>query len=345
MPQPPAAMLRASVAATTFPVLVAAALIAAALVAIAPDAMAQRPRVPDGVSHRAVDIWSEGTRMAGDLYRPDDGDTRPRPAIVMSHGWGGTKAGLVRNAVKFAAAGFVVLAFDYRGWGESDGKLVVIGEMPEAGVNGEVRVFAQEIRRVIDPIDQTLDIRRAFDFIEGEPNVDLERLGYWGSSYSGAHAIWVAANEPRAACAVGQVAAADSLDLARTSWKDTDVDIERYARRQAIRRARGEIAPLPQGTDKAPNLNGWAHLDKVIEYRPVDDAGRITIPLLVIDAEHEELFDRHRAGELAVTRARANGARAEYRVIPGISHYDIYRGSFEESARMALDWFSECLRD
>ena len=286
-------------------------------------AIAQRPRVPDGVSHRAVDIWSEETRMAGDLYRPDDDGGQPLPAIVMSHGWDGTKAGLVRNAERFAADGFVVLAFDYRGWGESDGKLIVIGDMPEPGVNGEVRVFAQEIRRVVDPIDQTLDIRRALDFIESEPDVDLDRRGYRGSSYSGAHAIWVAANEPRAACAVGQVAAADSLDLARTSWQDTDIDVERYARRQAIRRARGEIAPLPQGADKAPNLNGWAHLDKVIDYRPVDDADRITIPLLVIDAEHEELFDRHRAGELAVARAKANGARAEYRVIPGITHYDV----------------------
>ncbi|MCY3842473.1 MAG: acetylxylan esterase [Acidobacteria bacterium] len=299
--------------------------------------------LPEGVERRAVDVWSEGTRMAADLYWPRDaaGDL---PAIVMSHGWGGTKASLVRNAAIFAADGFVVLAFDYRGWGESDGKLVVIGDMPEPGVNGEVHVFAREIRTVVDPIDQTLDIRRAFDFIEGEAGVDTSRLGYWGSSYSGAHAIWVAANEPRAACAVGQVAAADSLDLAQTSWKGTGVDIEAYAREQAIRRARGEIAPLPQGTDKAPNLNGWAHLDKVVGYRPVEDASRITIPLLVVDAEHEELFDRHRAGELSVERAKANGARAEYRVIPDISHYDIYREAFDESAQMALAWFNDCLK-
>ena len=316
------------------------------LLVLPPAAAAQRrPALPDGVLHGTVDIWSEGTRMAGDLYRPARTEDEPLPAIIMSHGWGGTKAGLARNAIRFAADGFVVLAFDYRGWGESDGKLVVIGEMPERGVNGEVQVFAREIRRVVDPIDQTLDIRRAFDFLEGEPGVDVDRIGYWGSSYSGAHAIWVAANEPRAACAVGQVAAADSLDLARTSWKDTGIDIEQYAREQAIRRARGEIAPLPQGTDKAPNLNGWAHLDKVVEYRPVDDAGRIDIPLLVVDAEHEELFDRHRAGELAVARARENGARAEYRVIPDITHYDIYREAFEESGEMALDWFNGCLKD
>lgn len=305
----------------------------------------RRPALPDGVLHKAVDIWSEGTRMAGDLYQPAEAGDARLPAIIMSHGWGGTKVGLSRNAMRFAADGFVVLAFDYRGWGESDGKLVVIGDMPERGVNGEMQVLAREIRRVVDPIDQTLDIRRAFDFLEGEPGVDADRIGYWGSSYSGAHAIWVAANEPRAACAVGQVAAADSLDLARTSWKDTGIDIERYAREQAVRRARGEIAPLPQGTDKAPNLNGWAHLDKVVEYRPVDDAGRIDIPLLVIDAEHEELFDRHRAGELAVVRAKENGARAEYRVIPDITHYDIYRGAFEESGEMAREWFNGCLKD
>lgn len=305
----------------------------------------RRPALPDGVLHKAVDIWSEGTRMAGDLYQPAGAGDARLPAIIMSHGWGGTKAGLSRNAMRFAADGFVVLAFDYRGWGESDGKLVVIGDMPERGVNGEMQVLAREIRRVVDPIDQTLDIRRAFDFLEGEPGVDFDRIGYWGSSYSGAHAIWVAANEPRAACAVGQVAAADSLDLARTSWKDTGIDIERYAREQAVRRARGEIAPLPQGTDKAPNLNGWAHLDKVVEYRPVDDAGRIDIPLLVIDAEHEELFDRHRAGELAVARARENGARAEYRVIPDITHYDIYREAFEESGEMAREWFNGCLKN
>ena len=320
-----------------------AAVFATVIVTPAPAAAQQGFELPESVAHRAVDIWSEGTRMAGDLYWPR-GATGDLPAIVMSHGWGGTKAGLVRNAAIFAADGFAVLAFDYRGWGESDGKLVVIGEMPEPGVNGEVQVLAREIRTVVDPIDQTLDIRRAFDFIEGESNVDTSRLGYWGSSYSGAHAIWVAANEPRAACAVGQVAAADSLDLAQTSWKGTGVDIEAYAREQAIRRARGEIAPLPQGTDKAPNLNGWAHLDKVVGYRPVNDASRITIPLLVIDAEHEELFDRHRAGELSVERAKANGARAEYRVIPDISHYDIYRQAFDESAQMALAWFNDCLK-
>ena len=306
------------------------------------EARAQRGfELPDMVTRRAVDIWSEGTRLAGDLYAPRDlAADETRPTIVMSHGWGGTKALLTNVASRLAAEGYLVLAFDYRGWGESDGKLVVQGDMPDRDADGIVTVRAREIRNVVDPINQTVDIQRAFDFIEGEPNVDTTRLGYWGSSYSGAHAIWVAAHEPRAGCAVGQVAAADSRSLAAVSWAGQD--IAEHARLQAIRRARGDIDPLPQGTDKAPNLNGWAHLDKVLSYNPVDDAGRITIPLLVIDAGNEELFDRHIAGELAIQRAQANGAPAEYTVIPGITHYQVYGDHFEEATQMAVDWFAGC---
>ena len=314
----------------------------AVLLFVTSEARAQRGfELPDTVTRRAVDIWSEGTRMAGDLYAPRalaaDGAL---PAIVMSHGWGGTKALLASVASRLAAEGYLILAFDYRGWGESDGKLVVQGDMPNRDADGIVTVQAREIRNVVDPIDQTVDIQRAFDFIEGEPNVDTTRLGYWGSSYSGGHAVWVAAHEPRAGCAVGQVAGADSRSLAAVSWAGQD--IAEHARLQAIRRARGDIDPLPQGTDKAPNLNGWAHLDKVLAYNPVDDAGGITMPLLVIDAGNEELFDRHIAGELAIERARANGAPAEYRVIPGITHYQVYSDKFEEATQMAVEWFAGC---
>ena len=306
------------------------------------EARAQRGfDLPDTVTRRAVDIWSEGTRLAGDLYAPRDlAADETRPTIVMSHGWGGTKALLANVASRLAAEGYLVLTCDYRGWGESDGKLVGQGDMPDRDADGIVTVRAREIRNVVDPIDQTVDIQRAFDFIEGEPNVDTTRLGYWGSSYSGGHAVWVAAHEPRAGCAVGQVAAADSRSLAAVSWAGQD--IAEHARLQAIRRARGDIDPLPQGTDKAPNLNGWAHLDKVLSYNPVDDAGRITIPLLVIDAGNEELFDRHIAGELAIQRAQANGAPAEYTVIPGITHYQVYGDHFEEATQMAVDWFAGC---
>ena len=297
----------------------------------------------EGVTSRGVDIWSEGTRMAGDLYFPAEAKAGAKlPTIVMSHGWGGTKAGLVNYAKRFADEGYIVLAFDYRGWGESDSRMVLKGEEPEADSNGEATVRVQLIRTVVDPFDQIQDIQRAFDFIEGEPLVDTERIGYWGSSYSGAHAVWVAANEPRAKCVVGQVAAADSLDLAQHAYENQAID--EVAHRQAIDRARGVLPPVPQGTNQGKNLRGWAILDKVTAYSPVEDASRITIPMLLIDAENEELFDRHKAGELAVKRAKANGAEAAYHVVPDITHYGIYRQSFDEATKLAVDWYNEHLK-
>ena len=45
-----------------------------------------------------------------------------RPVVVMAHGLGGTKdSGLEPFATAFAAAGLDVLAFDYRGFGASEG--------------------------------------------------------------------------------------------------------------------------------------------------------------------------------------------------------------------------------
>lgn len=306
--------------------------------------LTSRVYAADEVTVREVDVWSEGTRMAGDLYSPAGvAPVGGFPAVVLSHGWGGTKAGLKDYATRFANEGYIALAFDYRGWGESDGRLVVHGEMPKADSSGKVHVEAERIQTVVDPYDQVVDITHAISYVLGESNVDPKRIGYWGSSYSGGHAVWVAVNEPRVACVVGQVAAADSLDLAKTSWKG--IDIEALAAERRLARARGEVSPVPQGTDKAPNLRGWAVLEKVITYRPVEDAGKIIIPIFMIDAEKEELFDRHKAGELAIERAKANGAPTKYHVVMGITHYGIYSGKPKADALdMAVEWYDEHLK-
>jgi outer membrane protein assembly factor BamB len=72
-------------------------------------------KVPDNVSFRAADIFSEGTRMSAEVFAPKDPKSDKLPTIVMSHGWGGTAAALRPDAIKFAQAGYLVVAFDYRG--------------------------------------------------------------------------------------------------------------------------------------------------------------------------------------------------------------------------------------
>ena len=129
------------------------------------------------------------------MFRPRDVEADTRlPVIVLCHGWGGKKAHLNQAiAPRFAAAGFVVLAFDYRGWGESDSRLVVTGEMPEPDENGRVTVEALAVRELVDPLDQQEDIDAAITFMEGEPYADPSRIGIWGSSFGGGHVIWRAA--------------------------------------------------------------------------------------------------------------------------------------------------------
>ena len=83
-------------------------------IAVASAQDRNRPfKAPEDVGYRTVDIISEGTRMSGELYWPKGAEGK-LPTIVMSHGWGGTAAALRPDAVVFARAGFLVLAFDYR---------------------------------------------------------------------------------------------------------------------------------------------------------------------------------------------------------------------------------------
>lgn len=86
--------------------------------------------------------------MAADLFVPDDRKPGQRlPAILLCHGWAGPKAHLSRTyAPYFCAGGFVCLTFDYRGWCESDARLVTMGEQPKADADGYLTVRAKPVR-------------------------------------------------------------------------------------------------------------------------------------------------------------------------------------------------------
>ena len=292
--------------------------------------------VPDGVAVKTVTIWSEGTRMAADLYYPEDAAEGVKlPAIVTCNGWGGTKAGASgRVAARLAAAGYAALAFDYRGWGESDGKLVVRGEMPEPDDNGEVTVRAREIREVVDPLDEALDILHAVDYMQGDPMVDVNRIGLWGTSFGGGLVVWTAAHDDRAKCVVAQVPGMGGLPAAYRSM----------ARMRAIQQSRGDIDPIPQGIDQVPGLHGTPHAAKMLYYDARSVADRVKVPLLVIDAENEELMNREENGHRVYEIVKANGVPARYHVAEGITHFQIYREKFEEATQAAIEWFDAHLK-
>src|SRR5262249_51203630 len=72
---------------------------------------------------KPVTFYSEGVKLAGDLFLP--ADIKPgerRAGIVLCHGYTGVRSiYLPDNARILAEAGYVVLTFDYKGWGDSDG--------------------------------------------------------------------------------------------------------------------------------------------------------------------------------------------------------------------------------
>jgi len=169
-------------------------------------AVAASAQLPDGIATRSVEIWSDGTRLAGDLFWPDSwSEGEKLPAIVMCGGWGSLKEHANRTAPYYAARGYFVLTFDYRGWGHSDSRLVVRGEMPKSDANGEVTVTAQAIRDLVSPVERIEDIRAAISWLELEPGVDQHKIGLWGTSFGGGNVVAVAALDKRVKAVCSQV--------------------------------------------------------------------------------------------------------------------------------------------
>src|SRR5262249_56909820 len=83
---------------------------------------------------------------------------------------------------------------------------------------------------------QTTDVRNAIAFLAGEPDVDRERIGIFGTSYGGSLVTWTAAYDPRVRCAAMQVPGLGGI---------RGVPYSRYAYGLMTQQARGETEPVP----------------------------------------------------------------------------------------------------
>lgn len=131
-------------------------------------------------------FMSEGVRCAARVYRPAASGSAPsfRPVIVMGHGFGGVRAlRLYSYAERFVADGYVVVVFDYRGFGESEGSP----------------------RQLLDVGMQHQDWRAALGFARNLPGVDPGRVVAWGTSFGGGHVITLAGKGEKLAAIIAQV--------------------------------------------------------------------------------------------------------------------------------------------
>jgi len=133
---------------------------------------------------QAVKFKSGGINCAGDLYLPPSfSSSRKYPGLVIGHGTAQTKKSLVSQGEFFSRAGYLVLAIDYRSFGESEG----------------------EPRGQLFPLVQVEDFRNGVSYLQRTPGVDRERIGIWGTSNSGGTVIYAAAVDRRIKAVVAQV--------------------------------------------------------------------------------------------------------------------------------------------
>lgn len=311
---------------------------------MSPAARAQDEKAVESfptVLGREITPWSDGTRLSGVLLYPKDREEGEKlPAIVLCNGWGGTKAFLMRSGIapRFAAAGYVVIVYDYRGWGDADSRLVVRGEMPQPDEDGYLTVKAQAIRELVDPVDQQKDIDAAVSYVHGEPMVDKDRIGIWGTSFGGGHVIYRAAHDRRIACVVTQVGSMPD------DWTQRFPARLNAVYKQKSDRARGLVDPAPQG-ESPPGLNGSPYPERIALFNPGQYADRVRVPTLLIDAEKEHYFKIEENSGRVHEILKTNGVPTEYHVLEGKKHYDVYSGQLlDDVMKLEIAWFDKHLK-
>ena len=131
----------------------------------------------------------DGTVLRGWFYPATSSINEKAPCLILSHGFSAIKEMVldeVAEALQKALPSLAVLVYDHRGFGASD-----------TGHN--------QIRSEIVPAEQIVDMQDAITYVQMRPEVDPEKIGIWGSSYSGGHVLSVGAIDRRVKAVVSQV--------------------------------------------------------------------------------------------------------------------------------------------
>ncbi len=296
-----------------------------------------------------VSFLSEGVIVRGDLYLPD-GAVGPVAAVAMAGGWCYVKELRQPDYAKvFVEAGMAALIFDYRNLGASDG----------------------DIRQHLDPWAQIEDYKSALSFLESRADIDSDRLGVWGISYSGGHALLLAAIDDRVKCAVGNVPVIDGYN---TMWRVHGSEGFRRLRSlvaedRTKRFATGDHGYMPMSCDPKDGLAAWpfdevrtvfeelqktqaprhehrntiASVELLMQYNALPYASRITTtPFMMIIAQGDDITMEDMEVE-AFHQIRTPVKRLV--VLPETSHMTLYSNlsRLEIASRAAASWYTEHL--
>jgi fermentation-respiration switch protein FrsA (DUF1100 family) len=295
------------------------------------------------VQRQDVEFTAEGgVTLRGWLFTPEEPGRYP--AITMAHGYAAVRDhGLERFARTFAQDGFVVLVHDHRGFGVSDG----------------------EPRRDVDPWRQIADWRRAICYLETLPEVDPKRIGLWGTSYAGGHAIMLGATDRRLRAVVAQVPTISGYEQGqRRIPPDAVAALEESFAEDERRQFRGEPLARQAIVSADPNVPASYRSQDAIDfynqpapkdvwennvtvrstraarmYEPGAWISRVSpTPLLLIVA----LSDAMTVSDLGLAAYERALHPKKLVTIPG-GHFDPYLSQFDTSSTAARGWFTEHL--
>ncbi|MBI4977215.1 MAG: alpha/beta fold hydrolase [Spirochaetes bacterium] len=281
-----------------------------------------------------ISFYSEGKKLAGHLYIPDNA-AGPCKTVVLCHGFAGIKEILLPGyAEAYAKEGYASLVFDYRGFGESEGD-----------------------RGRLVPAEQVADIRNAITYIRTCPEVSRDHIALWGSSFGAANAIHAAAVDERVQCVVAQITYASGERMVlggqdaagRAKVLST---IEKVWERAVTTNKVMALTPdqiLTDDDSKTFYGNAMKQypllavkiplftLKHIIEYKPEDAIRRVRVPVCIIGAENDIVCP---VSETHALFAAANEPK-EMSIIPKARHFSVYEGEhLAASSGTALAWFN-----
>ena len=286
-----------------------------------------------------VSFYSQGSRISALWRSPDEAPDRMR-AIIQGPGWLGLKDAklYVRYHEALTAAGFGVLIFDYRGFGDSEGD-----------------------RSRLSPRDQLDDLRAAVTYAGSREDVDPDRMGAFGSGGTGGgNAILLAAADPRIGAVVSQLPVADGADwLHRMRSEDDWLAYLRALagdRRERVLNGGGRLVhpreeimvPTAERRsttvkadvdDRIPTQISLQAADEILEYRPIEAATGLRTPLMVIAVEN----DATTPTDHAVRLFEAAAGPKELVIQRHTSHYAAYDRYWSLVTPRIVDWFDHHL--